>query len=88
MNGRLPSLSGLRAFEATARNLSVTLAADELSVTPGAVSLQIRDLEEALGVRLFERKPRRLILTEDGAVSYTHLDVYKRQSMACTKPAS
>ncbi len=66
MNGRLPSLSGLRAFEATARNLSVTLAADELSVTPGAVSLQIRDLEEALGVRLFERKPRRLILTEDG----------------------
>lgn len=66
MNGRLPSLSGLRAFEATARHLSVTLAADELSVTPGAVSLQIRDLEEALGVRLFERKPRRLILTDDG----------------------
>ncbi|MCR6500730.1 transcriptional regulator GcvA [Shinella sp. CPCC 101442] len=66
MNGRLPSLSGLRAFEATARHLSVTLAAGELSVTPGAVSLQIRDLEETLGVRLFERKPRRLLLTDDG----------------------
>jgi LysR family glycine cleavage system transcriptional activator len=66
MNGRLPSLSGLRAFEAAARHLSVTLAAGELSVTPGAVSLQIRDLEQSLGVRLFDRLPRRLALTADG----------------------
>ncbi|MGJ7039761.1 LysR family glycine cleavage system transcriptional activator [Shinella sp. BE166] len=66
MSGRLPSLSGLRAFEAAARHLSVTLAAGELNVTPGAVSLQIRDLEQALGVQLFERRPRRLSLTEDG----------------------
>ena len=66
MNSRLPSLSGLRAFEAAARHLSVTLAAGELGVTPGAVSLQIRDLEQSLGVRLFERKPRRLSLTVDG----------------------
>lgn len=66
MSNRLPSLSGLRAFEAAARHLSVTLAAGELSVTPGAVSLQIRDLEQSLGVRLFERKPRRLSLTVDG----------------------
>ena len=66
MNGRLPSLSGLRAFEATARHLSVTLAAGELNVTPGAVSLQIRDLEQSLGVRLFNRLPRQLTLTEDG----------------------
>ena len=63
---RLPSLSGLRAFEATARHLSVTLAAGELNVTPGAVSLQIRDLEQSLGVRLFDRLPRQLRLTEDG----------------------
>lgn len=66
MSGRLPSLSGLRAFEAAARHLSVTLAAGELNVTPGAVSLQIRDLEQSLGVRLFDRLPRRLRLTEDG----------------------
>ena len=66
MSSRLPSLSGLRAFEAAARHLSVTLAAGELGVTPGAVSLQIRDLEQSLGVRLFERKPRRLSLTVDG----------------------
>jgi LysR family transcriptional regulator, glycine cleavage system transcriptional activator len=66
MRNRLPSLSGLRAFEATARHLSVTLAAGELGVTPGAVSLQIRDLEQSLGVRLFDRLPRQLRLTEDG----------------------
>ncbi|AOF89531.1 transcriptional regulator GcvA [Sinorhizobium sp. RAC02] len=66
MSNRLPSLSGLRAFEATARHLSVTLAAGELNVTPGAVSLQIRDLEQALGVRLFDRLPRQLRLKEDG----------------------
>ncbi len=66
MNGRLPSLSGLRAFEAAARHLSVTLAAGELNVTPGAVSLQIRDLEQSLSVRLFDRLPRQLRLTEDG----------------------
>jgi LysR family glycine cleavage system transcriptional activator len=66
MSNRLPSLSGLRAFEAAARHLSVTLAAGELNVTPGAVSLQIRDLEQSLGVRLFDRLPRRLKLTEDG----------------------
>ena len=66
MNGRLPSLSGLRAFEAAARHLSVTLAAGELNVTPGAVSLQIRELEQSLGVSLFERRPRQIRLTEDG----------------------
>jgi LysR family glycine cleavage system transcriptional activator len=66
MNGRLPSLSGLRAFEAAARHLSVTLAAGELNVTPGAVSLQIRELEQSLGVQLFERRPRQIKLTENG----------------------
>lgn len=64
---QLPSLSALRAFEASARHLSMTLAASELHVTPGAISLQIRDLESSLGVRLFERRPRSLALTVDGA---------------------
>jgi LysR family glycine cleavage system transcriptional activator len=64
---QLPSLSALRAFEASARHLSMTLAANELHVTPGAISLQIRDLESALGVRLFERRVRSLALTSEGA---------------------
>ncbi len=64
---QLPSLSALRAFEASARHLSMTLAASELHVTPGAISLQVRDLESALGVRLFERRTRSLALTADGA---------------------
>ncbi|MBB3287399.1 MULTISPECIES: transcriptional regulator GcvA [unclassified Rhizobium] len=64
---QLPSLSALRAFEASARHLSMTLAANELHVTPGAISLQIRDLETALGVRLFERRTRSLALTSEGA---------------------
>ncbi len=67
MSEFLPSLSALRAFETAARHLSMTLAAKELHVTPGAVSLQIRDLEAALGVRLFERKTRALALTVEGA---------------------
>eukprot|EP01031_Cornospumella_fuschlensis_P047340 gene47340-57989_t len=63
----LPSLSALRAFEAAARHLSVTLAARELCVTPGAVSLQVKELEAALGVQLFLRRPRSLALTAEGA---------------------
>lgn len=66
MSMELPSLVALRAFEATARHLSVTLAAGELHVTPGAVSLQIKELEAALGVTLFVRRPRRLLLTASG----------------------
>ena len=64
---QLPSLSALCAFEASVRHLSMTVAASELHVTPGAISLQIRDLESSLGVRLFERRPRSLTLTVDGA---------------------
>jgi LysR family glycine cleavage system transcriptional activator len=67
MRDYLPSLSALRAFEAAARHLSMTLAAKELNVTPGAISLQVRDLEAALGVQLFERKTRALALTTEGA---------------------
>lgn len=69
----LPSLASLRAFEATARHSSVTKAAQELNVTPGAVSLQVRELEQTLGVTLFERRPRQLVLTEDGSTYFATL---------------
>jgi LysR family transcriptional regulator, glycine cleavage system transcriptional activator len=64
MTARLPSLNGLRAFEAAARHLSFTLAAAELNVTQTAISHQIRRLEEELGLRLFIRKNRALALTQ------------------------
>ena len=66
MSPRLPSLNGLRAFEAAARHLSFTLAADELNVTQTAISHQIKRLEEELGVKLFIRQNRTLALTEQG----------------------
>lgn len=64
---RLPPLQTLRAFEATARLSSMTLAAAELHVTHGAISRQIRKLEEHLGLKLFFRLTRQIILTEEGA---------------------
>ncbi|MGA7995243.1 MAG: LysR family transcriptional regulator [Bradyrhizobium sp.] len=66
MSHRLPPLNGLRSFEAAARHLSFTRAADELAVTPGAVSQQVKSLEQTLGVALFRRLPRSLILTQEG----------------------
>src|SRR5215469_2492774 len=62
----LPSLNALRAFEATARLGSVSRAADELSVTHGAISRQLRVLEEALEHPLFSRQGRGLALTATG----------------------
>jgi LysR family transcriptional regulator, glycine cleavage system transcriptional activator len=62
----LPSLNALRTFEAAARHMSFSLAAQELSVTQSAISRQIKALEEFLGVELFHREPRSLILTEVG----------------------
>jgi LysR family transcriptional regulator, glycine cleavage system transcriptional activator len=64
---RLPPLQTLRAFEATGRLLSMTLAAEELHVTHGAVSRHIKTLENHLGVALFRRLTRRIVLTEAGA---------------------
>ena len=61
---RLPPLSALRAFEAAARHMSFTRAADELGVTPAAVSQQIRSLEDWIGTPLFRRLTRALRLTE------------------------
>lgn len=63
---RLPPLIGLRAFEAAARHLSFKLAAEELGVSPTAVSHQIRLLEQYCGQRLFRRRPRPLALTSSG----------------------
>jgi LysR family transcriptional regulator, glycine cleavage system transcriptional activator len=64
---RLPSLNALRAFWAAARHRSFAAAADELHVTASAVSLQIRQLEEELDFKLFERTPKGLVLTPHGA---------------------
>ncbi len=64
MAQRLPPLNALKAFEATARHLSVKKAAVELNVTPAAVSHQIRTLEEYLDIRLFHRHNRALELTD------------------------
>ncbi len=59
-------LNALRAFEAAARHLSFTHAADELNVTQAAVSHQVKLLEERLGVALFKRLPRGLMITAEG----------------------
>jgi LysR family transcriptional regulator, glycine cleavage system transcriptional activator len=70
---KLPPLRTLRAFEAAARHHSFSAAANELGVTPTAISHQIRRLEEACGVRLFQRRPRPLLLTSAGARLYPAL---------------
>ncbi len=63
---QLPPLNALRAFEAAARHLSFTKAADELHVTQAAVSHQVKTLEEYLGVQLFQRRNKAVLLTEAG----------------------
>jgi LysR family glycine cleavage system transcriptional activator len=66
MARRLPPLNAIRAFEAAARHLSFTKAAEELFVTQAAISHQIKALEAALGLQLFRRFNRRLMLTDAG----------------------
>jgi len=63
---RLPPLNAIRAFESAGRHLSFTKAAEELNVTPAAISQQVRNLEDILGVPLFRRLTRALLLTEAG----------------------
>jgi len=70
MPRRLPPLNSLRAFEAAARHLSFTLAAAELNVTQAAVSHQIKSLEDQLGMPLFRRLNRALLLTDAGQTLY------------------
>ena len=69
----LPSLNAIRHFEAASRHLNFTLAAQELHVTPGAVSRSIALLEEQLHTRLFERSGRRLNLTSQGERYLLHV---------------
>ena len=66
---RLPPLNALRAFEAAARHLNFSRAADELSVTPGAVSQQIQNLEDYIGAALFKRTPKGLLLTDAAQIA-------------------
>lgn len=66
MKRRLPSLNALKAFEASARHESFTRAAAELFVTQGAISQQVKALEQELGLKLFHREHQRLALTEAG----------------------
>ncbi len=67
MKRRLPPLNAIRAFEAAGRLQSISDAADELSVTPTAVSHQIRHLENLLEIKLFDRAGRNIALTQEGA---------------------
>ena len=67
---KLPPLKALRAFEAAACHMSFKAAADELALTPTAISHQIRLIETALGHALFRRRPRPLTLTPAGAVLF------------------
>ncbi|CDX19226.1 Transcriptional regulator [Mesorhizobium plurifarium] len=70
--GQLPSLRALRGFEAAARHLNLVRAGAELGITQGALSRQIKALEEHLGVQLFTRTPRGLVFTEAGDNLWDH----------------
>ncbi len=73
MKRNLPPLNALRAFESAARHLSITLAAEELNVTPAAISHQIRLLEDHIGLPVFARSGRGLVLTDAGAAGLKDL---------------
>ena len=76
---RLPPLNALKAFEAAARHESFTRAAEELFVTQGAVSHQVKALELELGVKLFNRERQRLVITQAGREYLTILrDAFDR----------
>jgi LysR family glycine cleavage system transcriptional activator len=79
---RLPPLNALKAFEAAARHESFTRAAEELCVTQGAVSHQVKALEVELGIKLFNRERQRLIITEAGRDYLTVLrDAFDRMAV-------
>ena len=82
MRPRLPPLNALKAFEAAARHESFTRAAEELCVTQGAVSHQVKALEAELGIKLFNRERQRLIITEAGRDYLTVLrDAFDRMAV-------
>lgn len=82
---RLPSLHHLRAFEAAARNGSITLAAEELHVTQSAISHQVKALEAYLGVTLLERRGREIALTAVGRAYYPELEAALDRIMQATE---
>jgi LysR family glycine cleavage system transcriptional activator len=83
MSRRLPPLASLRAFEAAARHLSFARAAEDLLVTPGAVSQQVKQLEDWLGVPLFRRMPKGVLLTDAGQLYGSELrEVFARLALA------
>ena len=81
----LPPLNNLRVFEVVARHLSISRAANELNVTPGAVSRQLTALESFVGVQLFSRKHRALILTEKGREYYQDISKSLSEIQSSTK---
>lgn len=95
MASSLPPLNPLRAFEVTARYMSFTLAANELCVTQGAVSRQVKALEDHLGFQLFARGPRGLSLTPSGRLyaaalteSFEHITNATEELVASQKETS
>src|SRR4051794_12730080 len=83
MSRRLPPLNALRAFEAAARHLSFLKAGEELHVTPGAISQQVKALEDWLAVPLFRRQPRGVLLTDAGQTYWPALrDLFDRLEAA------
>ena len=85
MNKRLPPLNALKAFESAARHLNFTKAADDLFVTQAAVSHQIKLLEDFLGVSLFHRRNRLLVLTEIGAQYFEEIQPLLEQIAVATE---
>ncbi|MFK7791785.1 MAG: transcriptional regulator GcvA [Devosiaceae bacterium] len=80
---RLPTLNGLQAFESAARLMSFAEAAEELNLTPSAVSYQVRTLEDRLGVELFARLNRAIALTEAGEALYPDIrEAFARMRVA------
>ena len=82
---QLPPLNNLRVFEVVARHLSISKAANELNVTPGAVSRQLAALESFVGTQLFSRKHRDLILTEKGRGYYEDISKSLAEIQSSTK---
>ena len=85
MPRQLPPLNALRAFEAAARSESFTRAAEELCVTQGAVSHQVKLLEATLGIKLFNREHQRLVITGAGR---EYLNVVRERSTGSPRAPS
>ncbi|WP_203405554.1 LysR family transcriptional regulator [Archangium violaceum] len=91
MNRMLPGTRALRTFEAAARHMNFTRAAEEVGLTPAAVSYQIKEIEDQLGVTLFTRTSRSIRLTPAGTVLYEAtadaLDILRRAASRARRMA-